>query len=116
MTPNKATVEAYMEGFRRTDPPRILACLSEDVEWEIPGFFHIRGTGEFAKHILEEGFAPNPEISVTRMIEADDVVVAEGAVRARRTDGTVVNLVFCDVFEMRSGKIRKLISYLMPRG
>jgi len=34
-------------------------------------------------------------------------------VRAGRTDGGVMNLVFCDVFEMRNAKIKKLTSYLM---
>jgi uncharacterized protein len=113
MTPNKKTVETYMDGFRKTDRPGILACLTEDVEWEIPGVFHVRGKEEFAKHIVDEGFLPNPGITVTRLTEANDVVVAEGSVRAQRTDGTVLNLAFCEVFEMQDGKIRRLISYLM---
>jgi uncharacterized protein len=113
MTPNERTVETYMDGFRKTDRPRILSCLTDDVEWQIPGVFHVRGKDEFAKHIVDEGFVPNPAIAVTRMTEANDVVVAEGSVRAPRQDGTFLNLVFCDVFEMRSGKIRRLTSYLM---
>jgi len=110
---NKRTVETYMEGFRKTDRPQILSCLTDDVLWEIPGAFHVQGKSEFAKHILDEGFAPNPAIVVTRLTEENDVVVAEGTVKAKRTDGTVLNLVFCDVFEMRGGKIRRLVSYLM---
>ncbi|HJZ11428.1 MAG TPA: hypothetical protein VJ521_04720 [Acidobacteriota bacterium] len=47
------------------------------------------------------------------MTEANDVVVAEESVRTQRKDGTFLNLVFCDVFEMQSGKIRRLISYLI---
>ena len=47
------------------------------------------------------------------MTEEDDVVVAEGSVRAPRQDGTYIDLVFCDVFDMRDGKIRRLVSYLM---
>lgn len=111
MTPNKQMVGRYMEGFRRSDRELVLSCLTDDVEWEIPGMFHTRGKEEFGGHIVDEGFLPNPEITVTRMMEEADVVVAEGLVRARRTDGTVINLAFCDVFEMRGGRIRKLISY-----
>ena len=40
-------------------------------------------------------------------------MVTEGSVRTQRRDGTVLNLAFCDVFEMHGGKIRRLISYLM---
>jgi uncharacterized protein len=113
MTDNKRTVEAYMEGFRRTDRPQILSCLSDDVEWEIPGVFHARGKPDFDKHIVDEGFVGSPEIDVTRLTEENDVVIAEGSVRAGRTDGGILNVVFCDVFEMQDRKIRRLISYLM---
>ncbi|HEX6790892.1 MAG TPA: nuclear transport factor 2 family protein [Candidatus Krumholzibacteria bacterium] len=113
MTPNKKTVQRYMDGFRATDAQEILSCLTDDVEWVIPGWFHARGKDEFAKHIVDEGFTGKPDITVTRLTEEDDVVVAEGSVLARRTDGTVMNLVFCDVFEMRDALIRRLVSYLM---
>ena len=114
MTPNQGTVDAYMDGFRRTDREQILSCLTDDVRWLIPGVFDVRGKDGFALHIVDEGFTGSPEITVTRLVEADDVVVAEGSVRAPRVDGTIVSLVFCDVFEMRDGKIRALTSYLMP--
>ncbi|HYN10577.1 MAG TPA: nuclear transport factor 2 family protein [Vicinamibacterales bacterium] len=113
MSRNKRTVEDYMDGFRNTDRPRILSCLTEDVEWEIPGLFHVQGQAAFNEHIVDEGFAGQPAITVTRLIEESDVVVAEGSVRTQRTDGRRMNLVFCDVFEMQDGRIRRLISYLM---
>ena len=102
-----------MEGFRRTDRPQILSCLTDDVEWVLPGAFHVRGKDDFAKHIVDDGFVGHPAIAVSRLTEEDDVVVAEGSVRAPRQDGSVLNLVFCDVFDMRAGKIRRLVSYLM---
>jgi ketosteroid isomerase-like protein len=113
MSPNQRTIEAYMEGFRRTDRDLILSCLTDDVRWLIPGVFEVRGRDAFAGHIVDEGFTGSPEITVARFIEADDVVVAEGSVRAPRTDGSVMSLAFCDVFEMRDGKIFALTSYLM---
>jgi len=75
--------------------------------------FHTRGKPDFDKHIVDEGFVGRPEIDVTRLTEENDVVVAEGSVRAGRTDGSILNVVFCDVFEMQNRKIRRLISYLM---
>ena len=33
MTPNKQTVQKYMDAFNRTDHAEILSCLTEDVEW-----------------------------------------------------------------------------------
>lgn len=115
MKKHEELVTRYMDGFRRTDREQILSCLTDDVEWEIPGMFHARGKEAFGEHIVDEGFAGSPDITVTRLIEEDDVVVAEGSVRAGRTDGSSLNLVFCDVFEIEDGKIRRLISYLMER-
>lgn len=113
MTTNKRTVETYMDGFRKSDHAQILSCLTDDVEWEIPGAFHVRGKEEFDKHIENEGFVGSPAIVVTRLTEDADVVVAEGTVRTQRKDGTLLNLVFCDVFEMQGHRIRRLISYLV---
>jgi len=113
MTENKRTVDRYMEAFRRTDHEGVLACLTEDVEWEIPGFFHVKGKDGFDGQIENDAFVGHPDITVTRMTEENDVVVAEGKVDAQRRDGGVLHLAFCDVFEMRGGRIRKLISYLV---
>ena len=113
MTPNKRTIETYMDGFRKTDRQQILSCLTDDVEWLIPGAFHVRGKNAFAKHIVDEGFTGQPAITVNRMTEDDNVVVAEGSVRAPKQDGTSLELLFCDVFDMRDGKIRRLVSYLL---
>ena len=113
MSPNKQTVQTYMDAFARTDHAEILSCLTDDVEWVIPGMFHITGKDAFDKEIENDAFVGSPEICVARMTEEDDVVIAEGSVRAARSDGGVLNAVFCDVFLMKDAKIRHLTSYLM---
>lgn len=113
MTPNQRTIHEYMDAFRVTDRARVMACLTEDVEWVLPGVFRIKGKAEFSSHIVDEGFIGHPAITVYRMIEDQNVVVAEGSVRAAKQDGTFLDLVFCDVFDMRDAKVRRLISYLV---
>jgi uncharacterized protein len=113
MTQNKRTVDAYMAGFRKTDRPQILSCLTDDIEWWNPGAFLARGKIDFDKHIVEEGFVADAAINITRLIEADDVVVTEGSIQTQRKDGTLLNQAFCDVFEMQDGKIRRVISYFI---
>jgi ketosteroid isomerase-like protein len=113
MSDNKRTVERYMQAFREGDHAAVLACLSDDVEWVIPGAAHLHGKVEFDGEIENPAFAGRPEIEVTRLVEEDDVVVAEGRVRTRRADGVALHLVFCDVFVMRGGRVRQLTSYLM---
>lgn len=113
MTTNKLTVQAYMDAYARLDHAGVLATLTDDVEWVLPGAFHHVGKAAFDKEIENDCFVGAPAITVTRVVEEDDVVVAEGRVRCTRRDGPTIDLVFCDVFEMREGKIRKLTSYLM---
>jgi len=38
--------------------------------------------------------------------------VAEGSVRTQKRDGGELRLRFCDVFDMKAGKIARLTSYL----
>lgn len=113
MTQNKVTVQAYMDAFRKSDHAAILSCLTDDVEWIVPGAFRATGKAEFDKQIENDAFVAHPIIEVSRMTEEQNVVVAEGTVRTTRQDGGVLNLVFCDVFEMRGTKIERLTSYLM---
>ena len=113
MSPNQRTVKSYMEAFGRTDHAAVLDCLTDDVEWLIPGMFHVNGKEAFDKEIENDAFVGHPEITVTRMTEERDVVVAEGSVRSTLKDGAAFHAVFCDVFVMRNGKIRHLTSYLM---
>ena len=115
MTPNKQTVQKYMDAFTRTDHAQILSCLTDDVEWLIPGAFHTKGKSDFDKQIEGDAFVGHPAIHVTRMIEEHDIVVAEGSVRCARKDGGTLNAVFCDVFVMQDAKIRHLTSYLMEK-
>jgi ketosteroid isomerase-like protein len=113
MSPNKQTVRRYMDAFTRSDHADILSCLTDDVEWVIPGVFHVAGKVAFDKEIENDAFVGSPTIRVTRMTEEHGVVVAEGSVRSARREGGPLNAVFCDVFEMQDAKIRHLTSYLM---
>ena len=111
---NKRTVQRYMDAFAASDRAGVLDCLTEDVEWILPGVFHLHGKAQFEREIVNPAFEPQPSIEVTRMVEQGDVVVAEGTVRTRKKDGEALHLAFCDVFEMREAKVRRLVSYLQP--
>ena len=112
MTENKKIVEKYMDGFNKSDHEQILSCLTEDVEWEMPGGFHLVGKNAFDKEIENDAFVGRPLITIKRMVEENDVVIAEGAVRVKKKDGDFLNAVFCDVFIMTNSRIKRLTSYL----
>lgn len=114
LSPNKAVVEEYLAAFRVHDHDRVLATLTDDVEWVVPGAFVRRGKKEFDAEIENPGFEGRPDIRHSRLTEEDGVVVCEGKVRTKPKGAPALWLAFVDVFELRGGRIAKLTSYLMP--
>jgi uncharacterized protein len=113
MSRNKDTVEKYIDGFNKSDHAQILSCLTEDIEWLMPGTFHLTGKEAFDQEIENDAFTGSPTVKITRLIEENDVVIAEGTVRVAWKGGGFLDAVFCDAFEMENGRIRRLISYLV---
>jgi ketosteroid isomerase-like protein len=110
---NKQIVEKYMEGFNESNHEKILSCLTDDVIWDMPGFFHLEGKEQFDKEIENDAFEGRPVITTIRLVEEGNIVVAEGAVKSKFKNGALLDAVFCDVFHFRDGKIKHLTSYLM---
>jgi uncharacterized protein len=114
MSDKKAAVEEYFEGFRRTDRARILALLTEDVVWDLPGYKHLEGKAAFDGEIVGEGFEGSPTLELDRLIEEGDTVVAIGSGSAQQTAGDTARFVYCDVFTFAGDLIRRVESYLVP--
>ena len=112
---NKEVVEKYIQGFRETNHEKILACLDDEVIWHMPGFINAKGKAAFDKEIENDAFEGRPSISITRLTEEKNIVVAEGAVQCRLKNGNLVDAVFCDVFELKDSKIIKLTTYQMDK-
>jgi ketosteroid isomerase-like protein len=111
MSPNKNTIRKYIDGFNQSDHAQILSCLTDDIEWLMPGTFHLAGKVAFDKAIENDAFTGSPTVKITRMVEENDVVIAEGTVRVAWKHGGFLNAVFCDAFEMEDAKIKRLITY-----
>ena len=110
----KSAVEFYMKSFAEGNHSKILSLLTEDVEWNILGHKSLKGKEAFDAEIENENFEGKPEIKLIRMVEENEIVIAEGTVLAKPKNNPPVLLGFCDVFEFREGKISKLTSYLTP--
>jgi ketosteroid isomerase-like protein len=115
MSVNKETIEEYMNAFKVSDHERVLACLTDDVVWEMPGIYQHVGKEAFDKEIENENFIGSPTIQIIKLIEENNIVIAEGAVQGMMKNGNILDAVFCDVFEMEKGKIKRLTSYLMSK-
>jgi ketosteroid isomerase-like protein len=110
----KMVVEAYFDGFRRSDHEQILDCLTDDVVWDLPGHAYLEGKEAFDGEIENPDFVGQPTLNVDRVIEEGDTVVALGNGEATRKDGQRFRFLFSDVFTFAEDRIRRVESYLAP--
>jgi len=106
MSANIETVNRYLDGFRKNDHEQILSCLTDDIEWTVYGAFHLKGKEAYDKAI--DGapeFIDPPELNVVRMVERDDIVMAELTGTAKRAAGGELRMSMAEVFVMRAGRI-----------
>ncbi|RKS71076.1 ketosteroid isomerase-like protein [Actinomadura pelletieri DSM 43383] len=106
MSRNVETVTRYLDGFRKNDHEQILSCLTDDIVWTVFGAFRLTGKEAYDKAI--DGaphFIDPPELEVVRMVEQDDVIMAEVNGVARRAEGGEMRMSMAEVFVMRDGKI-----------
>ena len=114
MSARKAVVETYFEGFRRSDHERILACLTDDAVWDLPGFKHLTGKEAFDREIENPDFVGSPRLTVDRLVEEADTVVAIGTGESTHKSGQVFRFAYCDVFTFAGDKIHRVESYVVP--
>jgi ketosteroid isomerase-like protein len=105
MSRNTQTIETYLDGFRNNDHAKILACLTDDIEWTVFGAFHLTGKAAYDAAIDGPGFVSPPQLGVVRMVEQDDTVMAELTGSVARESGEIMRMSMAEVFVMRDGKI-----------
>lgn len=114
MSRRKAVVEAYFEGFRRSDHGAILALLTDDVVWDIPGHAHRQGKAAFDREIEHEDSVGSPRLTVDRLVEGDGTVVATGTGEGTHRTAGVHRFAFCTVLSFEGEAIRRVESYVVP--
>ncbi|RVU14831.1 nuclear transport factor 2 family protein [Streptomyces antnestii] len=93
---------------------RRLTCL-DDIEWTVYGAFNLTGKEAYDAAIEGPGFVTPPELEVVRMVEEDDVVMAEitGSV-AVGDENTIMRMSMAEVFRMRDGLICERRAWVIP--
>jgi ketosteroid isomerase-like protein len=111
---HKDVVETYFEGFRRSDHEQILTCLTDDVVWDLPGYKRLTGKDAFDQEIENDDFVGSPMLTVDRLIEDADAVVAIGNGEATHKSGERHRFAFCTVFTFAGDGICRVESFLVP--
>jgi ketosteroid isomerase-like protein len=113
MPDNKDVVRRYIDGFNRSDHEQILSCLTDDIRWTVFGAFQLEGKEAYDAEIENPAFTGSPSITITRMVEEDDVVMAEMTLEAQRATGETMRAAMGEVFIFRGGKIEERRAYVV---
>jgi uncharacterized protein len=114
MSTRTTVIQQYFDGFRRSDHEAILACLTDDVIWDLPGYRSLAGKDAFDGEIENAEFVGNPVLVVDRMIHGDDTVVVIGSGEVNRSNGDRHRFAFCDVFTFTGDLVSRVESYVVP--
>jgi ketosteroid isomerase-like protein len=113
-TDRLTTLDRYMDGFRHSDHAGILACLTDDVVWDVHGVRTTHGKAEFDDEIENPVFEGSPELTVDRTLESGDVVITTGTGAGHLRGGADFRFVFSDLFTFRGDLIARVESYVVP--
>ena len=114
MSLQKDVVNEYLEGFRTSDHARVLACLTDDVEWSVHGHYHVVGKEAYDANIEDDAFVGSPVITMTDLVEEGDVVMGCGTVEVQRADGTTMRASLGELWGFRDGRIARRESWVVP--
>jgi ketosteroid isomerase-like protein len=109
----KTTVRRYIEGFEKSDHDQILGCLTDDIRWTVFGAFRLEGKEAYDAEIENPAFRGSPRITITRMVEEGDVVMAEMTLEAERATGETMRAAMGEVFVFRGDKIAERRAYVI---
>lgn len=116
MSSQKQVAETYFDGFRTNDHAQILACLTDDVVWDIYGHHHLEGKEAFDGEIDGGGEGTPVGLDTSRLIEEGDTVVALGIGAAPLPDGQVHRFAYATVMTFRDGLICRVESTVASLG
>ena len=81
--------------------------------WVLHGYKTLAGKAAFDSEIEGEGFEGSPTLTIDRLVEEGDTVVAVGGGSVSKKGGERVRFVFCDVFTFTGDAISRLETYLV---
>ena len=93
----------------RADPVLLDRRHPLDGLWRLP----LEGKEAYDAEIENPAFSGSPSISITRMVEEDDVVMAEMTLEVQRAAGETMRAAMGEVFVFRGGQIEERRAYVI---
>jgi ketosteroid isomerase-like protein len=110
---NKAVLERANAAVRAGDNEGFLACCTDDIVWSTVGGETLRGKEAVRAWMAAEYVQP-PEFTVNTLVADGDRVAAMGEIISYDDGGRPVRNAYCDVWQVRDGKLAGLNAYVIP--
>ncbi len=114
MTSNIDVVRRINAAFEAGDHDAIIACLGDDIVWEVPPHFTAHGRDEFRSFITNPTADGPPVIELRHFTAEGERVTVEGYVENKFVGGGVFKARFHNAYVLRDGLIVKMTSYVVP--
>jgi len=109
LSPNKRVIATYLSRDRAKSD----SLMADDIEW-VEWVDGVTPAGAVCKgKAAVIGNPGDDELrnEITRMTEEGNVVVVEGICHVTKKDGTSLKVRFCNIFELKDGKVRRQDSF-----
>ncbi len=111
---NKNVIRRLNKCFEAGDHDGIIACLADDVVWDVPPHFTARGKDEFRSFITNPTADGPPVIELRDFTAEGGRVTVEGYVENKFVGGGVFKARFHNAYVLRDGLVVKMTSYVVP--
>lgn len=111
----KEIIQKVTAAFDASDTEAILGYMADDVSWEMMGDQTISGKDDMRKFLA--GMSDMKMVSSTKkhIIVDGDAAAVHGDVQYKGKDGQLMDMYYCDVYELENGKVEKMTSYIVDK-
>ncbi len=111
---NTATLQKANAAISAGDHEGFLVHCTEDTAWEFVGEQTLKGK-KAVRRWMKTAYAEPPRFKVSRLIAANDFVVAMGDITLKDDGGRDVPHSYCDVWRFRRGKMAGLRAFVVKK-
>ena len=112
MEQNKYTLSLANQAIESGDYETFLSLCTEDTHWDFVGERTLVGKDAVRDYFREVYHVP-PVFDVRQVFAEGDHVMAMGNIRLADSNGVEVEYEYCDVWELRGGKLHGLKAYVI---
>jgi uncharacterized protein len=112
---NSETIHNVIDAFDNNDVDTILSLVTDDAEWHMLGDQVISGKEEMREFFSKNAGMKMLSSTKDHIIIEGDRAAVDGNVQCIGKNGLVMDMYYCDVYELEKGRVKKIVSYTVNK-